>query len=426
MEQITPGEFGMPITSGDLDTLNRLKSEIDRLQREKLDLEVLLETLTEHSDGLEEQLFGQLDEAGRNSQERFQLTTETMPLPVLVTTMEDCRVLYANEAAASIFGVSRSYLIAKTVSSFFRANDNADLMNFLTSSKRLRNVEFKGYLIDQRLTWFSVSVQSIDYFSRLCQLSVWFDLTEHKVIQAEKISSLVHLVSGFAHRINTPIGVGLTAASCAFERIVEFQKQIDSTGKIPRDWSGFLEYCNGATSLSMSSLNKANDLVEEFKSIAVDMRDQQKVKFLVQPWLMRLQQNFKEDFEKFGIKILIECPESLTITSYPEIIEQILRKLIRNSIIHGFGNKYNDLHQISLCLKMEHNQLVIDYSDNGKGISVDELHRLFHPFFSIQQTSGIGLGLAAVYNMITMALSGTISVKGDVGEGLAFHIEFSV
>lgn len=64
----------------------------------------------------------------------------------------------------------------------------------------------------------------------------------------------------------------------------------------------------------------------------------------------------------------------------------------------------------------------IDISDNGIGISPDDLTHIFEPFFSTKRdTSGIGLGLAIVHGII-QSHNGRIGVKSEPGRGTTMSV----
>ena len=57
--------------------------------------------------------------------------------------------------------------------------------------------------------------------------------SQSKLIEAQKIASLGGLVAGIAHEINTPNGIGVTAASLLDQKISEFQ-QLYNSAKMKR------------------------------------------------------------------------------------------------------------------------------------------------------------------------------------------------
>jgi signal transduction histidine kinase len=65
-------------------------------------------------------------------------------------------------------------------------------------------------------------------------------------------------------------------------------------------------------------------------------------------------------------------------------------------------------------------QVTISVSDTGKGISPEELPKIFEPFYSSRNDRwGAGLGLAITYGLI-QEMGGDITVKSTVGKGTRF------
>ncbi|MFS8084730.1 MAG: PAS domain S-box protein [Acidobacteriota bacterium] len=69
-------------------------------------------------------------------------------------------------------------------------------------------------------------------------------------------------------------------------------------------------------------------------------------------------------------------------------------------------------------------EAVIEVSDKGRGISEEDLSRIFNPFFTTTK-GGTGLGLPAV-RRISRAHGGRVEVKSTVGEGSTFTIHLPV
>lgn len=68
--------------------------------------------------------------------------------------------------------------------------------------------------------------------------------------------------------------------------------------------------------------------------------------------------------------------------------------------------------------------VVIDVKDTGCGIPLENLNRIFEPFFSTKQNvvgSGTGLGLAMVYGIVRQS-EGFIKVESIVGKGTTFSV----
>ena len=66
----------------------------------------------------------------------------------------------------------------------------------------------------------------------------------------------------------------------------------------------------------------------------------------------------------------------------------------------------------------------MEITDNGLGISAEDLPHIFEPFFSTKQdASGIGLGLAIVHGIV-QSHNGKIQVKSELGNGTTITVTF--
>ena len=67
-------------------------------------------------------------------------------------------------------------------------------------------------------------------------------------------------------------------------------------------------------------------------------------------------------------------------------------------------------------------QIKIEIQDTGYGISQENLHKLFTPFFTTKEKGkGVGLGLAVAYGIIQRH-QGRIEVDSKEGEGTTFTV----
>jgi class 3 adenylate cyclase/PAS domain-containing protein len=81
----------------------QLQAVLDMLARDKADLEILLETTTEHGDTVEALLFDKAEEVVLNSEKRLAQFLEAVPVGVLVVDASG-KPYYANQAAKQILG----------------------------------------------------------------------------------------------------------------------------------------------------------------------------------------------------------------------------------------------------------------------------------------------------------------------------------
>ena len=123
-----------------------------------------------------------------------------------------------------------------------------------------------------------------------------------------------------------------------------------------------------------------------------------------------------------GFRLAIDCPERLEVTSYAGAWSQVLSNLINNSVTHAFPAGWQD-PRIRIEVRIEGDDLVAVYSDNGQGMSEQVARRVFEPFFTTnRQGGGSGLGMHIVYNLVHQQLHGRVALQTEPGQGCRFTL----
>lgn len=249
---------------------------------------------------------------------------------------------------------------------------------------------------------------------------------QRQIVQNEKMASLGDMVAGVAHEVNTPIGLGVTASTMMLDRLANIQKEFESKTLKASTMSKFLAESQENLNIIYRNLNRAAELISSFKQVAVDQSSENSRSFCFAQLVNEILLSLRPRLKKVGHNINIEVDPALTVESKAGPINQILINLIMNSLIHGFEGI--DDGNIDICAElMAGNKLKIVYRDDGKGIPPDIRKRIFDPFVTTKRgQGGSGLGMHLVYNLVTQALNGSISLTSEEGHGVEFIIVFPV
>ncbi len=246
--------------------------------------------------------------------------------------------------------------------------------------------------------------------------------TQAQLVQSEKMAALGRLVAGIAHEINTPVGVSVTAASY-LEQKSDDMKRSYSQGAMKRsDLENYLSLAGESTIMILANLQRAADLIQSFKQVAVDQTSWGERTFKLNEYISKILLSLRPKLKRTQHRITINCPENIELNSFPGAFSQIITNLVINSLVHGFEEEENG--EIIFDISTTQDMLIFQYRDNGKGIPADQLLKIFEPFYTTKRgQGGSGLGLHIVYNLVTQRLKGRIECKSTEGEGTTFVIQ---
>jgi signal transduction histidine kinase len=120
-----------------------------------------------------------------------------------------------------------------------------------------------------------------------------------------------------------------------------------------------------------------------------------------------------------GINLKIKYPDDPVIVT---VDKEKIKLAFSNILINATEAIHHAHGKISVVIEtIDDNQAII-ISDNGCGISEENISRLFEPYFTSKR-NGMGLGLASTLNII-QSNKGSIDVKSEVNVGTSFIITF--
>jgi len=128
----------------------------------------------------------------------------------------------------------------------------------------------------------------------------------------------------------------------------------------------------------------------------------------------------EDELARSGVKIILDIDSpKLQLMADEKLIEQTIINLVKNSVFALEQRKNPEIRLKAFSLG---DQLNIEISDNGRGISKEIIDNIFTPFFTTRKEgSGIGLSLA---RQVMQMHNGSINVTSLEGEYTTFMLSF--
>lgn len=258
------------------------------------------------------------------------------------------------------------------------------------------------------------------------------------VVQSEKMASLGVLAAGVAHEINNPLGYIYSNFSSLVEGLQDIQRFLnymdgviakgESADSLRDGWRNALLQFDIAYLLSdyqslaletIEGLERVKQIVADLKSF-IRQEDGEKAPVDVNDCL-RGALNILNNQTKYHAQVEVDYGELPVIQGYFGKLNQVFTNLIANA---NQAVPENGLIRISS--QLVDGWIEVAVSDNGCGISEENMRHLFTPFFTTKPVGeGTGLGLSISHGMV-QEHGGEISVKSKPGEGATFTVRLPV
>ena len=245
---------------------------------------------------------------------------------------------------------------------------------------------------------------------------------QQNLIDAERLAALGGLVAGVAHEVNNPIGISLTVASSFARRAEMFENDLKTEPLRRSRLDEFVRTSRDASQQLVANLQRAGELIQSFKQVAVDRSHAERRQFNLSESTDQIVASLRPVLRKATITLSVDVPEGLLIDGYPGAYGQILTNLFLNAVNHAFADGRTGSISISARARGSDDVEII-FADDGAGMTPDVQRQAFDPFFTTRRNEGgTGLGLHIVYNLVTQQLGGRMMLESRVGQGTTFRI----
>ncbi|MCG7489292.1 ATP-binding protein [Vibrio sp. Of14-4] len=245
---------------------------------------------------------------------------------------------------------------------------------------------------------------------------------QDKLVESEKLAALGGLVAGVAHEVNTPLGIAVTATSVIRDVTSELNAAFASQTLTSTQFESLMKRMSDSSQMLEHNLNRAAQLVRDFKQTAVDQVSEARSQFNVSQVIEALLASLHPETRKVPVSPILEGDKAIVMNSLPGVLTQIISNLVMNSINHAFESQPKA--EISIKFYQEEEMIIFEYRDNGGGVEEALHQKIFEPFYTSKRgLGGSGLGLNLVFNLVHQKLKGELEFSSEVGNGVFFKLK---
>ena len=214
-------------------------------------------------------------------------------------------------------------------------------------------------------------------------------------------------VSNISHEVRTPLAVLITELELSTykERSVEEYKKVISN-----------------TLIDARRLSKLSDSLLDFAKASYDPQEIGFKEVRIDEVLLDARQKVQKENPKYLIDIHYEnefdVDNEISVVGNEYLMNVAFANLLEN------GGKFSKDPKMSVRINFQNDKIILLFSDNGIGISNEDLKLIFTPFFrgnNKKFAEGNGVGLSLTQKIISLH-KGTIEVQSKIGEGTTFII----
>jgi PAS domain S-box-containing protein len=338
--------------------------------------------------------------------------------PYAIVTIDNYGVVsHWNHKFEKLIGYSDRSIEGKHLSQLPIKNGLTDFIALHTLQSDLPTEEKESYIIDSNKQKHIVKIITSKLYNERKEMigiiAVLQDITQIKqleehVKQSEKLAMVGQITTGIAHEIKNPLAILSGASELLKEEVTEHP-----TGGIIQELSNDI----------YQVVRRMNGIVNDFLSLA-KMKEEQ-MEFI------RLDQLIDKVVHLLRIKL--NEAKIQVFRHYDAIHKQIqgnhdkLFQVFLNVILNSIEVMPSG-GMITIRMKEKNVEqgsfLIVEITDTGPGIRLDDLDWLFNPFFSTKE-NGSGLGLTIARDIV-MEQGGDIQIQNAASHGATIRCIFPI
>lgn len=354
------------------------------------------------------------EETLRKSEQKYRTLVENIPQKIFYkdtnSVYVSCNVNYAQDLKmqpSEITGKTDYDFYPKELAERYRADNRR-----IIESGRQDEIDEEYIQYGQKRVVHTVKTPVKDEKGTVAGvLGIFWDITEQKQMQekliiTDRLASVGQLAAGIMHEINNPLS-----------SVVGFTELLMSRKDLPAGAKDDLNIING----------EAQHIVQIAKGILTFARQQKPEKepadihIIIQRVLQLRAHEHKVNNIAVDIRFAPDLPRVMGNVGQ---LQQVFLNLIANAeqamfAAHKRGTLTISSERLGDVVK-------VCFADDGPGISIENMGKLFTPFFTTKEAGkGTGLGLSICHGIVTEH-GGNIYAESEPGKGATFIVELPI
>jgi len=360
-----------------------------------------------------------LEEELKRSEEKYRTLFNSDPNPIFVLDLNTLEIQDANERVLKSYSYEKEELIGKSFLDLAEPLE-WDRLRKVSWDKEGAVFKVKHHTKNDESIVVNIRFSSLKDLGQDTVIVTTSDVTERvkseeQLIQASKMATLGEMSAGVAHELNQPLSVIKTSASFLAKKIDRSEPVVP---EILRELAEEMDSQVDRASLIINHLRQFGRKTD-IRKVNVQLNDCISGTFTV----------LGRQLEVHGIEVDLSLDEALPpIRGDRNRLEQVFLNLIMNARDAMDEKEEIPGQDVEKTLKIssqtENDEVVVEISDTGLGMSEAVKEKVFEPFFTTKPVGkGTGLGLSISFGIVR-DYDGTIEVESEAGRGTKFTIRF--
>ncbi|MCY7349113.1 MAG: PAS domain S-box protein [Cytophagaceae bacterium] len=341
----------------------------------------------------------------RESESKYRNLFEQSQDMIYISTTEGT-FTYLNSSAVKLTGYPLNELFRmKGYELYENPGDRALFEEALEGRGEVRDFEFTLVTKSGERRICLVTASALEDSSGRYYQGVVHDITvrkraERDLLMAEKLAATGRLVRTLAHEVRNPLtNINLSVEQMETEQLIDDQQF----------------YLN----IIQRNSQRINDLITELLNSA------KPTEMILQTLSVQhvMDDTLRQAEDRMALKN-IGLTKKYGEDAQLQLDKPKIEIAFLNIIMNAVEAMEENTGMLTISIDCADSRSRITITDNGTGISKENISRLFEPYFT-SKNNGIGLGLAATLNII-QSHQGAIEVESEEGVGTTFIVSFPV